>query len=163
MIFCRQDHFQNNNKYGGKNSPSHKNKRHLFSYKTLKNSSKTWKKLNFLSDIHNLSHIHQLSLTCLAIFRLISALYFIYAKYEILLLDPSPNENPNVSFVPHKTAKNTTTFLAFMKNFHLKWEEILKIDKWKVQKVLLAMKRNSNLFLKSNLINFRTHKKSCSY
>ena len=35
------NHFQNNNKNGGKDSPSLKNKRQLFSYKTLKNSSKT--------------------------------------------------------------------------------------------------------------------------
>ena len=38
-------------------------KRHLYSYKTSKSSFKIWKKLNFLSDIPNLSHIHQLSLT----------------------------------------------------------------------------------------------------
>ena len=62
LIFQPQDHFQNNNKNGGKNSASHKYKRHLFSYKTLKNLSKTWKKLNLLSDIHNLSDIY-LSLT----------------------------------------------------------------------------------------------------
>ena len=37
-------------------------KTHLYSYKTLKNSIKVWNKLNFLSDIPNLSHIHQLSL-----------------------------------------------------------------------------------------------------
>ena len=62
LIFWHQDHFQNNNKYGGKNSPSHKNKRYPFSCKTLKNSSKAWKK-KFLSEIHNPSHIYQLSLT----------------------------------------------------------------------------------------------------
>ena len=36
--------------------------RHLYSYKTLKTSFKIWKKLNFLSDIPNPSHKHQLSL-----------------------------------------------------------------------------------------------------
>ena len=44
LIFWHQDHFQNN-KNGAKNSLSHKNKRHLLSYKTLKNSSKTWEKI----------------------------------------------------------------------------------------------------------------------
>ena len=39
------------------------NKSRLYSCKILKDSSKIWKKLNFLSDIPNLSHIHQLSLT----------------------------------------------------------------------------------------------------
>ena len=33
------------------------NKRHLYPYKMFKNSSKVWKKLNFLSDIPNLSDI----------------------------------------------------------------------------------------------------------
>ena len=46
-VFWHQDYFQNNNKNGGKNSPSYKNKRHIFSYKTLKNSSKTCKKIKF--------------------------------------------------------------------------------------------------------------------
>ena len=40
-----------------------KSKRHLYSYKTLKYSIKIWKKLNFLSDIPNLSHTYKLSLT----------------------------------------------------------------------------------------------------
>ena len=39
------------------------NKSRLYSYKILKDSSKIWKKINFLSDIPNLSHIHKLSLT----------------------------------------------------------------------------------------------------
>ena len=40
LIFWHQDHFQNNNKYGEKNSPSHKNKMHHFSYKTFKQNLK---------------------------------------------------------------------------------------------------------------------------
>ena len=89
------------------------NKSRLYSCKILKDSSKIWKKLNFLSDIPNLSHIHQLSLTY------ISALYFTSTKNNILLLDPSHNEN-YVLFAPHKTTENAATFLTFTKNSHLK-------------------------------------------
>ena len=67
----------------------------------------------------------------MAILRLISALYFTYTKNKILLLDPLPND---VSFAPHKTTKNFTTFLAFTTNCHLKWEESLKIDRLKCPK-----------------------------
>ena len=131
MILRHQDHFQKSNKYEGKNSKKN--------YKTLKNPSKTWKKeLNILSDIHNLSHIHQLSLTCFGSLRLIFALYFTYTKNKILLLDPTSNENSDVSFAPHKTTKNTTTFLAFTKNSDLKWKEILKIDRLKCPKSFIS-------------------------
>ena len=67
-----------------------------------------------------------------------------------------------IMIAPQKTTENTTTFLAFTKNSHLKLEETLKIDK-NIQKVLLAIKRNKNHFLKSKLMNFQTHKKSCGY
>ena len=63
--------------------------------------------------------------------RLISALYFTSTKKKVILLDPPPNENSNVSFAPHKTTENTTTFPLFTKNSHLKWAEILKIDRLK--------------------------------
>ena len=89
-----------------------KSKRHLYSYKTLKNSIKIWKKLNFLSDIPNLSHIHQLSLTCFGHFEA----YFTSAQSNILLLDPSPNENYDVSFAPYETTENISTIMAFTKN-----------------------------------------------
>ena len=114
LIFWHQDHFQNNNKYGGKSSHPHKNKKHLFSYKTLTltNSSKTWKKINFLSNIHNLTHIHQLSLT-----------YF----GNLLLLDPSTNENSNVSFAQHKATKNTTTFWHSRKTLTYSEKKFLKL------------------------------------
>ena len=99
------------------------------------------------------------------ILRLISALYFTSTKNKILLLDPPPNENSNVSFAPHKTTENTTTFLVFMKNFHLKWEETLKIDRLNCRKSFISngKKRKENHFNKSNLINFRTRKKSYDY
>ena len=74
----------------------------------------------------------------MAILRLISARYFTYTKNKILPLDPLPNENSDVSFAPHKTTKNTTTLLAFTKNSHLKWEEILKIDRLKCPKSLIS-------------------------
>ena len=70
----------------------------------------------------------------MAILRLISALYFTYANNKKLQLDPLPNENFDVSFAPHKTTKNTTTFLAFTRNSHLKWEGIVKIDRLKCPK-----------------------------
>ena len=54
-------------------------KRHLYSYKTLKNSIKTLKKLNFLSDIPNLSHIYQLSLTYFGHFE--AYFFFIFHFY----------------------------------------------------------------------------------
>ena len=60
------------------------------------------KKLNFLSEIHDLSHIHQLSLTYFGNLSLISAQYFTYTKNKIILLDPPPNEISDVSFAPHK-------------------------------------------------------------
>ena len=92
---------------------------YLFFYKTLKSSSKIWKKkIDFLSEIPNLSNINQLSLIILATLRLISALYFTSTKNKILLLDPPPNENSDVSFVPDKTTENATTFLTFTKNSH---------------------------------------------
>ena len=56
---------------------------------------------------------------------------FIYTKNKMLLLDPPPNKNSDVSFSPHKTTNNTTTFLVFTKNSHWKWEEILKINRLK--------------------------------
>ena len=111
----------------------------------------------------------------MGILRLISALYLTCTKNKILLLDPPPNENSDVSFAPHRTTKNTTTFLAFTKNSYLKWEEILKIDRLKSPKNFVSndMKRMKRMkeknekklksFLKSNLINFRTHKKSWGY
>ena len=124
-----------------------KSKRHLYFYKTLKNSIKIWKKLNFLSDIPNLSHIHQLILTYLVILRLISALYFASAKNNIQLLDPSPNENYDVSFAPHETTENISTFMAFTNNSHLKLEEILEIDRLKCPKSLISNKKKQKSFL----------------
>ena len=82
----------------------------------------------------------------MAILRLISALNFTYAKNKILLLDPSMNENSNVSFAPHKASKNTTTFLAFTKNSHLKWEEILKIDRLNCPKSFIGDEKKLKSF-----------------
>ena len=45
----------------------------------------------------------------------LEGLYFISIKNKILLLDPPANENSDVSFAPHKTPGNTTTFLVFRK------------------------------------------------
>ena len=56
----------------------------------------------------------------LAVLKLISTLYFTSTKNKISLLDPPLNENSDVSCTPHKTVENTTTYLAFTKNFHLK-------------------------------------------
>ena len=54
-------------------------KRHPYSYKTLRNSIKTWEKLNFQSDIPNLSHIYQLSLTYFGHFE--AYFFFIFHFY----------------------------------------------------------------------------------
>ena len=100
-------------------------KRHLYSYKTLKNSIKIWKKLNFLQDIANLSHIYQLSLTY---FRHFEA-YFVFIFLKLLLLDPSPMKI-KMSHLPHTKQHGISLhFFAFTKSSHLKWEENLKIDK----------------------------------
>ena len=82
----------------------------------------------------------------MAILKLISALNFTYAKNKILLLDPSTNENSNVSFASHKATKNTTTFLAFTKNSRLKWEEILKIDRLKCPKSFINNEKKLKSF-----------------
>ena len=55
------------------------------------------------------------------------------------MLDPSPNENYHVSFAQHET--------TFTKNYHLKWEEILKIDRLKYPKSLISNKNKQKLFL----------------
>ena len=64
----------------------------------------------------------------------------------MLLLDPSLNENSAVSFAPHKTTKNTTTFLAFTINSHLKWEEILKFDRLKCPKSFISNEKKPKSF-----------------
>ena len=140
LILWHQDHFQNNNKNTGKNSPSHKNKRHL-----LKNSSKTWKKRSSQTFTTYLTSVN-LVYPILATLRLISALYFTFTENKILLLDPPPNENPGVSFAPHKTTENTTTFLVFMKT-QIKWEEILKIDRLKCSKSFISIEKKLKSFL----------------
>ena len=71
---------------------------------------------------------------------------FAYTKNKILLVDLPANENSDVSFTPHKTTKNTTSFLAFMKNSHLKWEEIFKINLWKCSKSLISNEKKLKLF-----------------
>ena len=116
LIFRHQDHFKNNNKYGGNNSPSHKNNSYHFSYKTLKNSNRAWKKRSYQTFTTYLTYINLVS-PILAIWSLISALNFIFTKNKILLLDPPLNENSDVSFVsfPHKTTENTTIFLVITK------------------------------------------------
>ena len=60
--------------------------------------------MNFLSDIPNLSHIHQLSVTYFGDFEtyFCPMFHFTSTKNNILLLDSSPNENYDVSFAPHK-------------------------------------------------------------
>ena len=85
---------------------------------------------------------------------LVSALYFTYAKNKILLLDPSPNENFDVLFAPHKTTKNTTTFLAFTKNSHLKWDEILKIDRLKCPKSFVSNEKKLKSFSQKKFNKF---------
>ena len=122
-----------------------KSKRHLYFYKTLWNSIEIWKKLNFLSEIPNLSHIHQLSI--LVIFSLIFALYFTSAKNNIQLLDPSPNKNFDVSIASNETTENIFAFMAFNKNSHLKWEEILKNDKLKCPKSFISNKKKQKSFV----------------
>ena len=42
-------------------------------------------------------------------------------------------------------------------------QKSLKLIDHNAQKVLLAMERNLSHLPKSNLINFRTHRKSCGY
>ena len=56
----------------------------------------------------------------------------------ILLLDVPPNKNSDVSFAPHKTTENTITFLAFIKNSHLEWEEIPKTDRLRCPKRFIS-------------------------
>ena len=69
LISWHKDHFRNINKKIKRKINLHTkgtlkgtNKRYLYSFKTL-TKSQIWKKLNFLSDILDLSHIHQLSVT----------------------------------------------------------------------------------------------------
>ena len=59
-------------------------------------------------------HLH-IKIKGTTIWRLISALNFIFTKNKILLLDPPPNENSDVSFAPHKTTENTTISLVITK------------------------------------------------
>ena len=82
----------------------------------------------------------------MAILRLISALYITSTQNNILLLDPSPDENYDVSFGPHKTTENITIFLTFTKSSHLKWEEMLKIDRLKSPKCLTSNKKKQKSF-----------------
>ena len=81
----------------------------------------------------------------MAILRLISALYFTSTKNKILLLDPPPNENSDVSFAPHKTTENATAFLVFTKT-HLKLEKILKIDRLKCPKSFISNEKKLKSF-----------------
>ena len=82
------------------------------------------------------------------ILTLISVLYFTSAKNNTLLLEPSPNKNYDVSFAPQKTMENISTFFAFAKKAHLKWEEILKIDRLKCTKSLISNKKKQKSFLR---------------
>ena len=77
----------------------------------------------------------------MVILRFISALYFTSTKNNILVLDPSPNENYDVLFAPHKTTENISIFMAFTKNSHLKREKIFKIDRLKFPKSLISNKK----------------------
>ena len=108
LIFWHQDHFQNNYKNGGKNSPSHKNKRHLFSHKILKKFKQNLKK-KILSNIHNLFLIHQVCLTYFSYFEayLCSIFHFFYISLYFTF--------SIFSFVPHKTTENTTKPFVFTK------------------------------------------------
>ena len=82
----------------------------------------------------------------MAILGLISVLYLFSTKDKLLLPDPPPNENSNVWFGQHKLTENTTTFLPFAKNSHLKWEKILKIDRLKCPKSFISNEKKHKLY-----------------
>ena len=103
---------------GERNSPSPKNKTHLFSYKTFKNPSQRYS-ISYQSFTTYFTYINLVK-PILEILRLISALFFTSTKNKVLLLDSSPNENSDISFAQHKTTDNTTTFLVFTKDSHFK-------------------------------------------
>ena len=52
----------------------------------------------------------------------------------------------HLPFAPNKTTENTTTFLPFTKNSHLKGEETLKIDRLKCPKSLTSNKKKQKPF-----------------
>ena len=122
-------------------------KRHLYSYKTLKNSIKILKKLSFLSNISNLSHIYQFSSIYYGHFEAYFSSIFHSTKSNILLLDPSSSESYDVSFASHETIENISTFMGFTKNSHLKGEVILKIDRLKCPISLICNKKKQKAFL----------------
>ena len=83
----------------------------------------------------------------MVILRLISPLYLTSTKINILLIDPSPNENYDVLFASHKTTENISIFMAFTKNSHLKRVKIFKIDRLKFPKGLISNKKKQKSFL----------------
>ena len=97
----------------------------------------------------------------MTILRLISALYFTYTK-NILLLDPPTNENSDVSFAPHETTKNATTFLTFTRNSHLKCEEILEGKEQLVQNTNFGLWEKTRAQLRKNVPQI-TNEHTCDY
>ena len=78
--------------------------------------------------------------------RLIPALYFTPTMNDILRLDPSSNENHDVSFAPHKRTENTTSVFGIYQKLSLKMRKILLIDKLKCPKRLVSKEKKQKSF-----------------